>query len=590
MKKSIFTIVLLLALASAKAKDPHEFTITEGDTPVAAERIFIHFNSSFLLVGESLMYSLYCFENDKNKFSKLSKIAYVEFINSDLQVVFKHKIALENGRGYSDFKLPSSVRSGNYKLVGYTKLIQQHYPSGVFIADLFVLNPYENPFDPRRVVLKKESKPQASPLDFVNKYKTSALMTPLRMQLSNTQISTREKLKIQLSGNDNDKPGGTYSISVRRLDSLAGPEAQNTLNFNNAISKGSTLKTSEKARAHLLDLRGDLIEGRIVSLKNKTKVENEKVALSLPGKDFYFNLASTDNQGKFYLTIDSENRSENAFIQILGRSASDFEIQLIGNVGWQLQAHEFRTIELGIGLRNLIERRSVYNQIENAFAEVKADSIYISEDIKPFYRNLQRQYVLDDYTRFNTVKETMVEIIDDVWIQNQADGSAFFKVREADFTRVSPFLPLVFIDGLFLAKQEQFLSYPSNEIVSIGFSRDKFRFGSHIFQGILSIATEKGDYYQNFVGSELTKIRLFRPQSKKRYYQPDYSEENSEYSIPDFRQQLLWLPELKFTSAKSNLHFYTSDNPGEYEIVVQGFTSDGQAVYLRETFEIISDR
>ena len=56
--------------------------------------IFIHYNTTFLLSGEQLLYKVYCLNSKTKKLTKLSKVAYVELIDSKLKVHFRHKILL----------------------------------------------------------------------------------------------------------------------------------------------------------------------------------------------------------------------------------------------------------------------------------------------------------------------------------------------------------------------------------------------------------------------------------------------------------------------------------------------------------------
>ena len=56
--------------------------------------------------------------------------------------------------------------------------------------------------------------------------------------------------------------------------------------------------------------------------------------------------------------------------------------------------------------------------------------------------------------------------------------------------------------------------------------------------------------------------------------------------IPDFRDQLLWMPSLNLSSNTAVIDFYTSDNLGTYEISVQGFTNNGTPVSVSESFVV----
>ena len=58
----------------------------------------------------------------------------------------------------------------------------------------------------------------------------------------------------------------------------------------------------------------------------------------------------------------------------------------------------------------------------------------------------------------------------------------------------------------------------------------------------------------------------------KGYFNQDYSENfKSSDRIPDLREQLFWQPTFEFKKKTMNLHFFTSDVKGDFEIILQGF-------------------
>jgi len=115
----IFLVLTTLHVVKAQVALKTESEVTNFES-LPTESVFIHFNSSVLLVGEYLYYKLYCLNTDKDQFSSLSKLGYVEMISQTGEVVFKHKIVLKDGLGYGDFFIPTTVNSGSFKLIGYT--------------------------------------------------------------------------------------------------------------------------------------------------------------------------------------------------------------------------------------------------------------------------------------------------------------------------------------------------------------------------------------------------------------------------------------------------------------------------------------
>lgn len=72
---------------------------------------------------------------------------------------------------------------------------------------------------------------------------------------------------------------------------------------------------------------------------------------------------------------------------------------------------------------------------------------------------------------------------------------------------------------------------------------------------------------------------------------PDESETipvaSSSRRIPDFRNCLYWNPEVLIKPGNNaRLEFYTSDNKGEFEVVVNGLTTEGEILEKRYRFRV----
>jgi hypothetical protein len=105
-----------------------------------------------------------------------------------------------------------------------------------------------------------------------------------------------------------------------------------------------------------------------------------------------------------------------------------------------------------------------------------------------------------------------------------------------------------------------------------------FVYGQHIFHGIISFQTYKGD----LAGFELPKQALVMDyegmQNKKEFYSPMYEGDNAQASrLPDYRTTLFWSANNQTgTDGKARLGFFTSDLAGKYLVVVQSLSDKGQ--------------
>jgi len=234
----------------------------------------------------------------------------------------------------------------------------------------------------------------------------------------------------------------------------------------------------------------------------------------------------------------------------------------------------------------LIKDRSVHNQIENAFLEVKKDAFVTYELPKEFYGNPPTIYRLDDYKRFPTIAETLTEIVDHAWYKKDKNKKLIFDVRAREFDpyAMDDIKPLVVIDGAYIKDHEAALNDSAYDVETISVLREEYYYGNKVYQGIVNIKTTSGDYYNKLKGEYLANTTLFKPSPRKKYFKQDYSVQTDTSRIPDYRHQLLWVPEFRFNSQNYELDFYTSDVKGNFEVVLEGYTNNGDYVKISKFF------
>lgn len=122
------------------------FQTNHAQTPSlyhSAEYISTHTNTTVLVAGESLLFKIYCVNQSSNTLSQLSKVAYFELVDSDRKTIVQNKILLENGTGQGDYFIPTTIASGNYKLIAYTALMLNNDSLNFSQTDFIIVNPFE---------------------------------------------------------------------------------------------------------------------------------------------------------------------------------------------------------------------------------------------------------------------------------------------------------------------------------------------------------------------------------------------------------------------------------------------------------------
>ncbi|WP_047245587.1 hypothetical protein [Maribacter thermophilus] len=541
------------------------------------EQVYVHTNSRLVFVGEYLYYTIYCLKENTGQLSDVSKIAYLKLVNENKEVVLNQKIKLTNGIGDSNFFIPSSVPSGNYKLVAYTQWMLNNGRNYFYDLDVTVINPYTS----NQTVFREKNT-----TDLVESSSTGASSSlkrkqPLRLELDKTSYTKRAAISMKIASNTLEGLGN-YSISVRKVDELESKDRNTSFDFQKGYPQKRKIE-----KLILPELRGELIQGVLGNMATST-VENTPIGVSFPGEDYLFKIAVTDRDGRFYINVDEDYDVGEMYLQVLSQTDTIPDVTVFTEEALDFSHLDFSRFILDRGMESAIKERSIHNQIENAYYSSKPDTILIGKPNDRFYGPGSTKYLLDDYTRFPSIKETFVEVVEHVWLQKNKNGKNEFHVRPIAPYVESGKLPLVFVDGILILDHERVLGLSANQIKSINISRDQHFYGTTTFQGVVDITTFNGDYYKNYYTENLEVQKLFKPNEDKNYYRQSYEGPLKEKyeRLPDFRYQLLWYPNYKLDHKEQRIEFYSSDITGEFEISFEGFTEKGVPVSLHKRFEV----
>ncbi|MEM9076058.1 MAG: hypothetical protein AAGC43_03420 [Bacteroidota bacterium] len=585
------------SIAQLRLSEQRNKELAAKFTSLPKESIFLHFNTHVLFTGERFFYSLYCLNEEKNSLSNLSQVAYVELISENGTTVLKQKIQLEKGRGYGDFFVSEKQLTGSYKVLAYTNWMKNFGVESFFKTDMIIVNPYQEIPEEHR----KQDNDSLSNLSFNVKdptIRTESNNSQNRIELKtdNQVVGKRRKVSLDIMANDSSFVNGSYSISVSKRSELF-PKNNNSLKkhlkTSNHVRTGIEKQVSSYAPTkvpseifYLPELRGELISGLVINRNTNSPVPQRTIALSIPGENHLLKTATTNRQGQFFININENYENTTAFINSMSGNWSDLKI-LFDDNQMTYDRFDFLPFELSTEMASIIRKRSVQNQIANAYAYLRLDTVLNPEVRTLFYRNMERTYNLDDFTRFKTLRETFVEVVNQVGIRRSPEGKRVFQVFTDSAREKSGLQPMLLVDGVFISKHESFMDYDARKIKEISFSKGLYRLGSISFDGILNIKTIDGDFAETFYSKDQLKITLNTPESNKNYYQQSYSEEDNQdwTRIPDFRRQLLWIPKMQLVKQK-HIEFYTSNIGGIYDITLRGFNKAGEFISLTTSLRV----
>lgn len=532
------------------------------------ERVYIQTDKSVYLSGEIIWLNMNCL-TEKGNLSSFSKVGYVELLG-DTSSIAQIRINLESSIGTGSLIIPSSIKSGYYQLVGYTRNMRNESSEIYFKKNIAIINP--TLLETHNSLPIEESSSLA-----VESTKKDPEINDLNIQLNGSSFNTRSLGLIKLSNIPKDVKN--LSISVFGSAPLEVPnyilqkEYITSSHFKDTLASSKNYFTPE-------------YEGPIV-LAKKIKEENltseSKTFISFPGNDIRLFFGAEKN-GYYEFITKNISGFEEAVLGTLSQEGAVKDLELISPFADDHTFHKLPALRLDSSYHDYIKSRSVglqalYHYSLDSMTQLKNESPYFAPS--PF-----RTYITEEYTRFLTISEIITEYIPLIRFR-RALGARYLSVLDVETGTFPQGACLVLLDGIPIADHNVIYNYNADHIKRVDLYSGQYILGGNTFNSIVSFQTYQSNYPDLDFGNNLRLFNYKAPQKERVFYMPDYSH-NKNNTIPDFRHTLLWIPRvhLEKNTPSTNIPFYTSDLVGKYDVIIEGITTDGQSVYAKSTFEV----
>lgn len=531
---------------------------------VPHEKVYIQTDKAVYITGELIWLNMICLTPEGKPFS-FSKIGYIELLGDTISTA-QAIIDIQEGSGSGSLMIPADLESGYYQLTGYTRNMENESSEIFFKKTIAIINPLLIEKDMQET--EGASRQQATLTNASTyhniKSETSKSVYSTRAQgvIKLTDIPKNiSQLSISISGTSPLKVFGHIMLE----DYINSPEIQ-------IIKSSYDIQYTPEYEGHI-----------ILANKRSSFPKNSKAQpfIAFPGKDI-----------KFFTGIESENQYE-----FITQNTSGFQEIILGDLAEQSttkdlelaspfsQQHIFtptKPLYADSSMIEYLQMRSVGLQVLYHFLR---DSMNIYKE-KIDHSNYipYRSYLTEDYTRFSTLAEIVTEYIPLVRFRNSS-GNRYASVYNQENEAFPLEASLVVLDGIPIADHNVIYNYQASHIKCINLYSGKYILGGQIYNGILSLQTYQHNFPDLNFGENLRLFDYKTASNEREFYMPDYSS-NILATIPDFRHTLLWIPSLKPSSSTEQVPFFTSDIRGEFQVVIEGITTDGQPVYARTTFEV----
>lgn len=532
MKKCIFLTGLLLFCCWAA---------------LATERVYVSTDRTAYLVGDRVWCSLFCVD-ENGRLSQQSAMAYVELVSAD-GVAVRHKIALLGGRGSGEFPLPVHMATGNYRLMAYTTL----EGAEAALCGSRILSIYQTSSLSR--VKEGVVTVQAAGLCFPAD--TSAGLE-LRV---NSMVRQGKPFTLTLTGTTAD-----VSVSVYHEDELF----QAPLTSINAFLAAFPIPAEQAA--------GQVeYEGEVIRAVTRGAAAGSLALLSSSGAPEDTYVSKVQDDGSISFVTGNIFGDREMVCEVVDINA-DIRIQLKDNY-LHPSPGNLPVLALNEEMRHPLIRRK-----EALQHQPQADSLMQflprREDQLLSTVTWERCH-LDDYTRFPSIREIIVEILPTVRMRHK-NKKYYLEVAVSDGIenhRIFKDKILTMMDGVVISDLNMLLDFDAMLLEDVYVCREPIVSGKVLFNGVVNFVT-KNNYVTALHFPEQVCVVDFQGVRYPVAYLGGVPAGGT-----DRRELLYWHPALSIQENRQ-VPLTAPACSGRFRVVAEGLSSDGKPVRAVTSFEV----
>ena len=528
------------------------------------ERIYISIDRDAYLAGDAVWCSLTCLDGNGRP-SNASAVSYVELVSEE-GTACTAKIGLLEGRGAGSFRIPVTTPTGTYRLLAYTAVNAaeegQPWLAGSRLVTVF--NTTSQARVAGNVVVGGTTAPAAAPAA------EGSLELSTRVRIPKGQTAV---LNLHNAG-----AGASVSLSVFHDDDLPKGARENT--------PGGFLKALPKSVRTTRDASVEN-DGEVVSARIRGTILHDDdfsiATLSAAGSptDLYIGRSDGDERVRFYTSNIYGDREIVCEVSQLDRKEGyiDFESPFL-----------FPTVG---SLPKLALNRDQRPDLVARKAALRAEKALRIDTLVTFMTHREdlllaavpsHRYHLDDYTRFHSVREILVEILPELRLKTDHGVPTLHLTYSDALGRRNEQTNniAVMMDGVYLSDVNLLLDFDAMLIDDIDIYDQPFVCGKTPLHGLVNFITKK-----NYVTALNFPANVRVVDFQGVAYPVAYSGVVPEGEGQDLRQLLYWHPVLQLDAGSDyRLEFTAPGYAGRFKAVAEGFTVDGTPIYQEFTFEV----
>jgi len=529
-----------------------------------AEIVIMQIDRDFYVAGEPVLYQFSTLNASTHRLSDNSKMGYVLLRNAQSKVVIKQRIVLEKGSTAGSFVLPDTLSSGIYQMVGFTNFMRNFGEKSYFQKEVIIVNQSDTEYN----FLKKQP--------------------PLAHSQS---VAWQEKLKITIDS-DIYLPDRKVQVKIEPVSGNAKVSVSVFENSNHPVSPvvpkiDIPVETTQQQMKFQPETKGNILMGEVVDETTQQPIAGAIVMLSCVDTVANLQYAVTDSKGVFRFLLSNYYDGKELYLSLKNGIKED---------GWKIRVEDkfamsskFRAVFSATPDSNFIAKSQNIAYINKSY-DVEVYQHHKSKEnvmcpAPRFYYDGAKTLYPADYSSLDDFSEIVTELFPFLSIKKHANNSQI-KVGGATSEQFEYNGPALFLDGIYMDNINNILKLGSDKIKKIDVIYAERVLGDLVFQGVISIVT-KGNMKQTMPTSVNTLKIMNTDVANADYLQIAAGLPDQNRKIPYVRQLLYWNPSVEiFNSKDTEFEFITSQNEGNYTILVQGISDNGLPVCVSKKFKV----
>lgn len=475
-----------------------------------------------------------------------SKIIYAELVNRYNESVAIAKMQLENGESFNFLQLPVDLPSDNYLLRVFTRISPyQNIEKGLVQQFITVFN-------------------RTAPPAVVEKRKSVLLKESENIAISKEVHSAGSILDIQLP-----KADSIIELSVSILNPFLGEIK---------LLLSSEIYKNIESQQVIPELFGHIIEANIKESPDTTQL----YYVSLHGQKSALFTDRPDAKGKMFFDAGGMKNWKYLIAQGDGnKNLFDFEIVSPAPTTHFVDTFKFPELEITPQDKAFLTELLKAGQVEGYFINQFDATLF--PVVTGFVED--RTYLLDDYTRFETVETIIKEYVPEISLRTVAKKKEFRSINEI---RSYAFKenPLMLIDAMPVFDSDRLAAFDPKGFEKLEVLNRVFYLNEEVFSGVISFTSYKNDFGgfplpSNGIYLDYQGVQPLVTSSSNLFGKPLQDEK-----MEDWRSILFWSAVPENSDLSHQLSLQLPDTKAKYLISVKIRSSGGKEEVYERTFEI----